>query len=142
MVKVPIPEWVKGIIREHCTPDEEGRLMPGLKAEYDTSRQEVSKSLNVLLKRLGIKTTGKPVEGRARAVAIKGWHSFRHTYDSLMQQVVANPMLVQKALGHASLSQTFDYTHANMDELANAAEALNPLAGLTAGENKDASAQN
>tara|TARA_B100000959_G_C14951561_1_gene612073 strand:- start:577 stop:1881 length:1305 start_codon:yes stop_codon:yes gene_type:complete len=142
IVKVPIPDWVKTVIKDYCTPDEEGRLMPGLKAEYDASRQEVSKSLNVLLKRLGIKTTGKPVEGRARAVAIKGWHSFRHTYDSLMQQVVANPVLVQKAMGHASLSQTFDYTHANMGELANAAETLNPLEGLTAEENKDASAQN
>jgi len=127
IVRVPIPQWVKSAIKQYCAPTKDGRLMPGLKTEYDKSRQDFSKSLGTLLTRLGIETTGKPVEGRARAVAIKGWHSFRHTYDSLMQQAVANPMLVQKAMGHASLSQTFDYTHANMGELAIAAEALNPL---------------
>ena len=130
IVRVPIPRWVKSAIKEYCASKEGGRLMPGLKTEYDKSRQDFSKSLGILLTRLGIETTGKPVEGRARAVAIKGWHSLRHTYDSMMQQVVSNPILVQKAMGHASLSQTFDYTHANMGELATAAEALNPLVTL------------
>ena len=126
IVQVPIPRWVVSVINEYCRPDKEGRLMPGLKDEYDKSRQDFSKSLVTLLKRLGIKTTGKRVPGRARAAAVKGWHSFRHTYDSAMQQVVANPVLVQKAMGHASLSQTFDYTHADIAQLAQSAELLNP----------------
>ena len=127
IVQVPIPRWVVSVIDEYCRPDKEGRLMPGLKDEYDKSRQDFSKSLIKLLKRLGIKTTGKRVPGRARAAAVKGWHSFRHTYDSAMQQVVANPVLVQKAMGHASLSQTFDYTHADIAQLAQSAESLNPI---------------
>ena len=140
IVRVPFPAWVRDVIQQYCVEADNGCLFPGLRAEYEKSRQEVAKSLNLLLKKLGIKTTGKLAEGQSRAVAIKGWHSFRHTYDSMMQQVVSNPILVQKAMGHASLSQTFDYTHVNMSELANAAEALNPLVEFTTGGNKDARA--
>jgi integrase len=45
-----------------------------------------------------------------------GWHSFRHTYSSLLSETANDVKVVQELMRHANLSTTMDvYTHACME---------------------------
>src|SRR5437588_12942708 len=47
----------------------------------------------------------KPAAAQA-GIPIKGWHTFRHSYTTLLRQNNNNPKVVQALLRHASYSMT------------------------------------
>jgi integrase len=48
------------------------------------------------------------------------WHTLRHTFASHLIQRGANPVAVQRLLGHSDIQTTMRYTHLNPKELYNA----------------------
>ncbi|PYX85780.1 MAG: hypothetical protein DMG70_02490 [Acidobacteria bacterium] len=58
----------------------------------------------------------KPAAAQA-GIPIKGWHTFRHSYTTLLRQNNNNPKVVQALLRHASYSITMNiYDDAMSDE--------------------------
>ena len=63
--------------------------------------------------------------GIARSTRAAGFHTFRHSAATIVNQKTGNLKLVQKLLGHSNLSTTADvYTHTSADADRNAALAL------------------
>jgi integrase len=62
----------------------------------------------------------KVLQPTARKIGITksiGWHSFRHTYSSLLAHTGNDVRVVQELMRHAKLSTTLEvYTHAGMDK--------------------------
>jgi site-specific recombinase XerD len=60
----------------------------------------------------------KVLQPAARRTGIKkriGWHTFRHTYSSLLSELGSDVKVVQELMRHAKLSTTMEvYTHARM----------------------------
>ena len=52
------------------------------------------------------------------------FHAFRHGYATNLLHANANPVHVQKLLGHANLSTTLKYIHVEKDDLVNAVKKL------------------
>jgi site-specific recombinase XerD len=57
-------------------------------------------------------------------------HSLRHSFATHMLASGANLRILQKLLGHDSLSATEKYTHLNVDQLARTLESKHPLSKL------------
>jgi integrase len=63
--------------------------------------------------------------GIARSRRAAGFHTFRHSAATIVNQKTGNLKLVQKLLGHSNLSTTADvYTHTSADADRSAALAL------------------
>ena len=88
-----------------CKPD-------GSSLNPDVLRRDV---LYPVLDRLAIPRTSRAA----------GFHTFRHSAASIVNQKTGNLKLVQKLLGHSNLSTTADvYTHTSADADRSAAIAL------------------
>ncbi len=53
---------------------------------------------------------------RCTGIEIKGWHTLRHSYTTLLRQNNNNPKVVQGLLRHASYSSTMNVYHEAMSE--------------------------
>jgi len=63
--------------------------------------------------------------GIVRSSRAAGFHTFRHSAATIVNQRTGNPRLVQKLLGHSNLSTTADvYTHTSAEADRSAALAL------------------
>jgi integrase len=59
----------------------------------------------------------KPTAKRAGITKKIGWHTFRHTYSSLLSECGDDVKVVQELMRHAKLSTTMEvYTHARMEK--------------------------
>lgn len=58
----------------------------------------------------------QPAARRARITKRIGWHTFRHTYSSLLSESANDVKVVQELMRHAKVTTTMDiYTHARME---------------------------
>lgn len=58
----------------------------------------------------------QPAARRAKITKRIGWHTFRHTYSSLLSEYGNDVRVVQELMRHAKLSTTMEiYTHARME---------------------------
>lgn len=87
-------------------------IMPGLAANY--AKKEQQAYFGELLRELNIEDTS---EGRV------GFHSFRHTFNTKLEQADIESALRQKLSGHTSLETNIIYSHA-LDPMRKAIEKL------------------
>jgi integrase len=112
------------------------RLVPALKARLDNRPPGAPAIASPHGARLGLENWKRAVNWKA-AVAKLGRealrvHDLRHTYASLSRRAGADLRLLQKAMGHASITVTAQ-TYADLfdDELDNIAAALDSLDDLS-----------
>ena len=102
-------------------------VMPGLAAEYTGGKTaDVSNRIQAHLEACGIQTV-KPGTGKGtgkRAVVLKGFHSFRHTYVSLNADHGTPQATMQKLVGHGNAQMTARYTHLSDGMVLRAAESV------------------
>src|SRR6516225_2163286 len=108
------------------------RLVPALKARLDGRARSAPAIASPRGSRLGLENWKRAVNWKA-AIAQVGRerlrvHDLRHTYASLSRRAGADLRLLQKAMGHASITVTA-HTYADLfdDELDNIAAALDSL---------------
>ena len=80
------------------------RELPGFRQDSALAGQSAAEILQPAARKVGI-------------AAPMGWHTFRHTYSSLLADNGNDVKVVQELMRHAKLSTTMEvYTHARMDK--------------------------
>ena len=87
-------------------------------------RRLSARSVQLRLKRLGLKTSGNDAVHP---------HMLRHSFASHLLESSGDLRAVQELLGHANISTTQIYTHLDFQHLAKAYDAAHPRARSTAG---------
>ena len=127
-VKIGMPLWLTAHLE--TLPRRGPYVLPGLAAEYDAGRvPEISRRIQAHLEACGIQTT-KPGTGGdtgRRAVILKGFHSFRHSYVSLNADAGTPQATMQKLVGHGSPMMTLHYLTPTDGMVLKAADALPAL---------------
>jgi integrase len=106
--------------------------MPALKARLDGRIPGAPPIASPKVSRLGLENWKRAVDWRRSATEIGRpdlrVHDLRHTYASLSRRAGADLRLLQKAMGHASITVTA-HTYADLfdDELDDIATALDSL---------------
>jgi len=102
-------------------------VMPGLAAEYTGGKSaDVSNRIQAHLEACGIQTV-KPGTGQGtgkRAVVLKGFHSFRHTYVSLNADAGTPQATMTKLVGHGNAQMTMRYLHPTDRMVLQAADSI------------------
>ena len=112
------------------------RLVPALKARLDNRPPGAPAIASPRGSRLGLENWQRSVNWKAAITKIgrnkMRVHDLRHTYASLSRRAGADLRLLQKAMGHASITVTA-HTYADLfdDELDNIAAALDSLSRTT-----------
>ena len=128
-------------------------VLPELAAEYLAGRAPyIAKRIGKHLEDCGIQTVkpgtgagsekkgpdGKPIPGTARrAVVLKGFHSFRHSYVSLNADAGTPQATMQKLVGHGSPMMTLHYLTPSDAMVLKAADSLPPLLASGISDTKD-----
>lgn len=114
------------------------RLMPALKARLDARPPGAPAIASPRGSRLSLENWKRAVNWRKSVTAIRRdklrVHDLRHTYASLSRRAGADLRLLQKAMGHASITVTA-HTYADLfdDELDDIATALDSLDDFQSG---------
>lgn len=107
-------------------------VLPGLAAEYLAGKSpEIVKRIGQHLEGCGIQTV-KPGTGEGtgtRAVVLKGFHSFRHSFVSLNADAGTPQATMQKLVGHGSPMMTLHYLTPSDSMVLKAADSLPALLG-------------
>lgn len=102
-------------------------VLPGLAAEYEAGKApNITKRIKSHVENCGILTV-KPGTGGdtgKRAVTLKGFHSFRHSYVSLNADAGTSQSVMQKLVGHGSPAMTMHYLTPTDRMVLQAADAL------------------
>ena len=102
-------------------------VLPGLAAEYEGGHApEISKRIQAHLSKCGIQTV-KPGTGEGtgkRAIVLKGFHSFRHSFVSLNADAGTPQATMQKLVGHGSPAMTMHYLTPSDAMVLKAADSL------------------
>lgn len=105
-------------------------VLPGLAKEYTGGKSaDVSNRIQAHFEACGIQTT-KPGTGGdtgKRAVVLKGFHSFRHTYVSLNADAGTPQATMQKLVGHGNAQMTMRYLHPSDNMVLKAADSIPAL---------------
>jgi len=103
-------------------------VLPNVAKRYKKSSATIYYLTRVMLEQAGIRTTEKS-DDRHRSVAIVryGFHSFRHTFASMLIEQGASQTAVSRLLGHTTLAMTDRYVHIGDQTKIKAVEALPAL---------------
>lgn len=105
-------------------------VLPGLAAEYEAGKApNITKRIQSHLEACGILTVKPGTGGDTgnRAVVLKGFHSFRHSYVSLNADAGTPQATMQKLVGHGSPAMTLHYLTPTDSMVLQAADALPAL---------------
>lgn len=125
VVKIGIPAW----LADHLAtlPRRGPYVMPGLAAEYLAGNAPaITRRIQAHLEKCKIQTV-KPGTGGdtgKRAVVLKGFHSFRHSYVSLNADAGTPQATMQKLVGHGSPMMTLHYLTPTDSMVLKAADSL------------------
>ena len=127
-VKIGMPHWL--VDHLHALPRQGHYIVPGLAEEYTTGKSpQIARRIHRHLEECGILTL-KPGTGGdtgKRAVVLKGFHSFRHSYVSLNADAGTSQSTMQKLVGHGSPMMTMHYLTPSDNMVHRAADALPSL---------------
>ena len=103
-------------------------VLPNVAKRYKKSSATIYYLTRVMLEQAGIKTSEKS-DDRHRSVAIVryGFHSFRHTFASMLIEQGTSQTAVSRLLGHTTLAMTDRYVHIGDQTKIKAVEALPSL---------------
>ena len=129
-VKIGMPPWLVEPLA--ALPRTAPYVLPGLAAEYLAGKApDIAKRIGKHLEDCGIQTI-KPGTGEGtgkRAVVLKGFHSFRHSYVSLNADAGTPQATMQKLVGHGSPAMTMHYLTPSDAMVLKAADSLPALLG-------------
>ena len=129
-VKIGMPPWLVEPLA--ALPRTAPYVLPGLAAEYLAGKApDITKRIGTHLEGCGILTV-KPGTGEGtgrRAVVLKGFHSFRHSYVSLNADAGTPQATMQKLVGHGSPMMTLHYLTPSDAMVLKAADSLPALLG-------------
>ena len=88
-------------------------LMPEVSNRYQSNPDGIFKDTIKLITKAGIQATEAPEPNshRKRSIVRYSFHSFRHTFATILIENGASPMAVSKVLGHSTLAMTNRYVH-------------------------------
>lgn len=140
-VKIGMPPWLPSHLES--LPRRGPYVLPGLAAEYEAGKSpNITNRIQKHLEACGILTVkpgtgegseekdskGHPIPGTAkRAVVMKGFHSFRHSFVSLNADAGTPQATMQKIVGHGSPAMTLHYLTPSDSMVLKAADALPAL---------------
>lgn len=99
-------------------------LLKKVSLRYLQNRDGIFSDTIKLIEASGIKTKEIPKTRRQRSVVKKSFHSFRHTFATLMIDRGVSQIAVSKLLGHSTLQMTNRYVHMSNQQQQNAVENL------------------
>ncbi len=104
-------------------------VLPRVAERYKKNPGGISRDTKKLLEAAGL-TPNVPGEmHRLRQVSRLGFHSFRHSYVSLLINSGVNPLVVRDLVGHTTVDMTARYTHVAMENKIQAVDVL-PVLGI------------
>lgn len=129
---LPMPEFVsEALLRRKAAQREyfqtRNYLHRGEKKGWLEQTEDTPVVLDFFAQRVRPDTFGKWWERDRKLLGLDGWclHELRHSYLSMLAQQGVHPKVMQELAGHASATITMDiYTHVNMDQKREAADAV------------------
>ena len=119
-IEIPIHPTLMKLLEEALQNNDDSGYVSKENAE-GYLRGHIGDRVVKLFKKCGIETS-KEVDGKRKLVC--GFHSLRHTFISMAINNGMSPLLIQKIVGHASVSMTEAYFHDNLDKMAEGINAL------------------
>lgn len=129
-VEIPILPDLREALQEAQTRRQGSPyVLPQIQERY-TYKADADRRLNYDIEQVfdkaGIKTS-KHIDGRSRAVAVYGFHSFRHTFITLAHRFNIPLPVVQAIVGHTSAQMNLHYNHESKEHLALAMNAFQAI---------------
>jgi len=124
-VKIGIPSELANHLS--TLPRRRHYILPELAAEYEGGRApSIARRIQAHLEACGVQTTkaGTGEGTNKRAVVLKGFHSFRHSYVSLNADAGTPQATMQKLVGHGSPAMTMHYLTPTDSMVLRAAESI------------------
>jgi integrase len=128
-VAIPIAEPLRRELEAVPETERRGPILPGFAKAYRRRPQAIHEMIKSHFAKSGIQTSEK-IEGRARAVARRGFHSLRHSFVSYACASGWPESLVKAIVGHRSETVTRLYQHQSLEMVKH----LAPLPDVLAGE--------
>lgn len=112
-------------------------VLPSIAERYQRNRNGISKDIVKLLEKSGIHTKedAEDFQHRKRRVIRYSFHSFRHTFASLLINNGTSPVCVSKLLGHSTLAMTNRYIHLDETVARTATASLARAIRMTGDDN-------
>lgn len=104
--------------------DSSDYVFPQVAKRYMSNPDGISKDTIRLLEQAGITTKTDTDTQRARKAVVYSFHSFRHTFASMLSNNGISPLVIKDILGHSSVSMTSHYSHISLESKQNALNAL------------------
>ncbi|MCF7864349.1 MAG: site-specific integrase, partial [Kiritimatiellales bacterium] len=119
LLKLPMPDGAKA---------SEARLSPGLADFRIGGRQGISRQFQAIMKEAGIvNELVRAKQGEGRSLYQYGFHSLRHTFNTILMNAGVAQELRMKLSGHASEEMNTRYSHAELNTLRDAMAKLPAL---------------
>lgn len=134
-VHIPINDTLLTVLTG-CSHDSD-YVLPHVALRYQKNRYGIYKDTTALLEASGIRTKEEPDNiHRKRSIVRYGFHSFRHTFASLLMNSGTNQVTVSRLLGHTSLDMTNRYLHVADTAIIQAVNSLPALENLNEKQKK------
>lgn len=131
-IEIPIhPEFEKWL-KEQAKPKKPkfGFVFPDLQGAGSRGRNGLSSQFGRLMKKAKIKTKVVEAKGKSgRSRSSLSFHSLRHSFNSAMANAGVTQEIRQRLTGHASKAINDQYTHAELETLRRAVDAVPGLEG-------------
>jgi integrase len=125
-LEVPLlPDLEKYLLHQAAVDSPQGNLFPQLAKKTVTGNTGLSNTFSRLMAEAGIESgRGEEKHGKGRQFCKLGFHSLRHTCNSMMANAGVTVELRREILGHASDAMNARYTHHDQTRLRTAINAL------------------
>ena len=121
-ISIPIHPDLLSSLKENPKTDSDF-VLPKISALYERRRDYVSSLFTALIRLCGIAPYFPTEEGRRKKVRY-GFHSFRHTFVSLLASSGTPPAVIMKMAGHRTTSMSQLYTHMDKIQITDAIMAM------------------
>lgn len=131
-VLLPMNDRVYDVLRkQHALTAENDHVLPQLANRYAYNRDGISHDIIRLLEVSGIQTKEEAdTTHRKERISRYSFHSFRHTFASMLIANGVAPITVSKLLGHTTLNMTNRYVHLAEETARQAVSKLDSAADL------------
>jgi integrase len=131
-VLLPMNDRVYDVLRkQHALTAENNQVLPQLANRYAYNKDGISHDIIRLLEVAGIQTKEEAdTTHRKERISRYSFHSFRHTFASMLIANGVAPITVSKLLGHTTLNMTNRYVHLAEKSARSAVSKLDSVTDL------------
>jgi integrase len=120
-IRIPISETLLPELKKIKPKNRTGYLLPDMANNYLKDPSSVSKVIQRIFELAGIQTT---IERNNRKQCIRGFHSFRHSFISLLAESGTSEAVLMSLAGHSSTTVSRIYQHISDDSKREAVSNL------------------